>query len=161
MFTGLSLANLIGRVKAGEYVEARLGLRRKLHISDRRRLLLILLINVSKIKIEIGHEADPASRSVMMCWMIAELIKDISFGVEREKRYSNQRMLFPDPATKARPVSDVWNPTVGKHTFPMNPQQGARQLPFLEDILIENPRCGSLVLSATRNVVIRRWIRRS
>ena len=43
----------------------------------------------------------------------------------------------------------------------MNPQQGSRHLPFLEDILIENPRRGPLMLNVGRDVVIRRGIRRS
>ena len=41
----------------------------------------------------------------------------------------------------------------------MNPQQGARRLPFLKYILIEYPSRGSLVMSVARDVVIRRWIR--
>ena len=44
------------------------------------------------------------------------------------------------------------------HTLSMNPQQGAGRLPFLEYILVENPSCGSLVMSAARDVVICRWI---
>ena len=42
----------------------------------------------------------------------------------------------------------------------MNPQQGARRLPFLENILIKNPSRRSLVMGAARDVVIRRWVRR-
>ena len=36
----------------------------------------------------------------------------------------------------------------------MNPQQRARRHPFSKYVLAENPRCGSLVLSVTRDVVI-------
>jgi hypothetical protein len=36
----------------------------------------------------------------------------------------------------------------------MNPQQGARRLPFLKDTLVEDPYCGLLVLSSAHNVVI-------
>ena len=42
----------------------------------------------------------------------------------------------------------------------MEPQQGARGLPFLIDIFTENPHCGSLVLRAARDVVICRGIGR-
>ena len=42
----------------------------------------------------------------------------------------------------------------------MNPQQGAGQLPFRKDILVEDPCSSLLVLGATRDVVIRERIGR-
>ena len=68
-------------------------------------------------------------------------------------------MLFPEPAMKVGVISDMRVYAIKDHTLSMNPQQGARRLPFLEDILVENPSCGSLVMSAARDVVICRWIR--
>ena len=67
---------------------------------------------------------------------------------------TNQRMLFPEPAIKELSVTCASEPCYN-HTFPMNPQQGARRLPFLKDILVENPSRGSLVMGAARDVVIR------
>ena len=42
----------------------------------------------------------------------------------------------------------------------MKPQQGPRRLPFLIDVLAENPHCSSLVLRSARDVVICRGVRR-
>ena len=42
----------------------------------------------------------------------------------------------------------------------MDPEQGSRRLPSLINILAEDPHCGSLMLSAARDVVICRGIRR-
>ena len=94
--------------------------------------------------------------------MIAELIEDIGHKfmyTETDNRMTDQRMLFPEPAKRGAIRRHV-NSTSYAQTFAMEPQQGALRLPFLIDVLVENPHCGSLVLRVARDVVICRGIRR-
>src|SRR6266702_6439023 len=76
---------------------------------------------------------------------------------------TNQRMLFPEPATMIRSdqVLGGYEGAEGR-TFPVDPQQGygGLGLPVHKCTSLEEPRCRPPMLSVVRDILISGWIRR-
>ncbi|SRR6266702_78064 len=75
---------------------------------------------------------------------------------------TNQRMLFPEPATIIRSDQDLGGceGTEGR-TFPVDPQQGCGRLglPFHEGSFLKEPHRCPLMLGAAREILISGWVR--
>src|SRR6266702_2527016 len=76
---------------------------------------------------------------------------------------TNQRILFPEPATMIRSDQYLGGcERTDERTFPVDPQQGCGRLgfPFHEKTSLEEPCRRPFVLSAARDILVSGWVRR-
>ena len=67
----------------------------------------MLLIEIPKIKIEIGDEGCPSTTQGDDMLDDCRAARGSKLLYTRDNEMPNQRMLFPEPATKAGAVSDM------------------------------------------------------
>jgi hypothetical protein len=67
---------------------------------------------------------------------------------------TNQRMVFPEPAKSMKGDQGLIVEELQEHTFAIDPQEGAGQLPFGKYTALEEPLGSSPMVKITRDVVI-------
>ena len=72
--------------------------------------------------------------------MIAELIDWVSLTQGKSRVSTNQSILFPEPATESEDHQEEFHSGSHKElTFPMDPKERTRGLPFIEDTPLKEP----------------------
>jgi hypothetical protein len=67
---------------------------------------------------------------------------------------TNQRMVFPEPAESVNGDQGLIVGDLEEHTFAIDPQEGAGQLPFGKHTALEEPLGSSPVAKVARDVMI-------
>jgi hypothetical protein len=92
-----------------------------------------------------------------MSFMIEELVDDVRYLTEIQSGSHAPKNAFP--RSRYGVISQSHGEGKRHVTFPVNPQERTRSLPFLVDVALNEPCGRSMVLDITYSVVIDRWIR--
>ena len=87
--------------------------------------------------------------------MTEELVDDLSHVRRKHMRKSAPKYTFPGSRYGDKSHQKVGRGLVERHTLAVDPEQGASRLPLFEKTASEKPVCGSPVLRAAQDNMIR------
>jgi hypothetical protein len=147
-------------ISTGECVAANFGLRRQLRDDGKDEVTTVLLIFIAEVAIKISNDRRSC---FVLCYDVFNNPR-----TEQNSECMQTRTVESDKPQHAfagsrykMGVRGARSSRTGKgRTFPVDPQERRRLLPLFEYTSLEEPRCGSLVVSLACYIVVGRGVRR-